>query len=70
VCIARVCSGERCGNGLSYSAYTDQTCSVHTTDCEGTMTWTQCHTQLKGREPEWAIPTKGVGNELKCLKMH
>jgi len=25
---------------------------------------------MNGREPEWAIPTKGVGNELKCLKMH
>ena len=26
--------------------------------------------QLNGREPEWTIPTKSVGNELKCLKMH
>ena len=25
---------------------------------------------LNGPEPEWAIPTKSVGNELKCLKMH
>ena len=25
---------------------------------------------MNGREPEWAIPTKGVGNELKCIKMH
>jgi len=25
---------------------------------------------MKGQEPEWAIPTKGVRNELKCLKMH